>query len=203
MSWFKTGALILSALILALIVFWPVKEEVETIAPEALPVVAKPVQQTSLPQKQAAPQESAKPDLRVLSVAIEEKNRFVMTDETMPKQINLKKSKQAKETPPVFLRCLFDPEGPFDVFVDPAVWVEPEKYSLIVHTSNGPQKLAFDFLASLEPGRSYELFFNREPFSVGGIRAFDYAAELNAKVGKEMNNPAPKIPQTLSIPQKP
>lgn len=203
MSWFKTGALLLSALTLALLIFWPASEGVETIAPEVLPVATKPAQQASLPQKQAAPQEPAKPDLRVLSVAIEEENRFVMTDETMPKQINLKKSKQAKETPPVFLRCLFDPEGPFDLFVDPAVLVEPEKYSLIVHTSDGPQKLAFDFLASLEPGRSYELFFNREPFSVGGIRAFDYAAELNAKVEKEMSNPAPKLPHTLSIPQKP
>lgn len=196
MSWFKIGVLALGVLILILIATWfIVKKEPQVSISNSPSVAIQPAKTIEPPKKQPMLQ---KPNIRVLSVSIEEKNRFAITKETMPKQINLVKLKQAKETPPIFLRCLFDPEGHFDLFVDPNIIIEPEKYNLLVHTTDKTQKLAFDFLSALEAGKSYELFFNREPFGVAGIRAFDYATELNANIKKEMASPT-KLPQEVLI----
>lgn len=139
-------------------------------------------------------------ELRVLSLAIEEKNRFFMRGEEMPLVIDLAKHKEATKTAPILLRCLFD-EGSFELFVDPMVVLEPERFGLVLYTTSETKKLDLDFLRSLEAGGSYEVFFNHNPLSVGGIRAFDYAKDLSDREKKEMANPATQLPKTISLPK--
>ncbi|MDR2033835.1 MAG: hypothetical protein LBP89_04305 [Helicobacteraceae bacterium] len=104
-------------------------------------------------------------------------------------QPNSVASHNAKDISAILLRCIFENEEHFNLVVFPSVIIEPEKYQLIINSDRGIYQIELDFLYSLEVGRSYDLFFNKDPFSIGGIRAFDYAVQSNDAIQKAMLEP--------------
>jgi hypothetical protein len=81
------------------------------------------------------------------------------------------------------LRCVFDGNEVFFLSLKKEVFDNPDRYTINIYSDNNSSVadgvVEIDFIYNIEMGKSYEVFFNKNPYSVGGIKEYVSPVPIN------------------------